>query len=427
MGTQRILRFPHLLMVFLLFAGACDEDGNGVTGPISDTEWPTLALTSAPDESRAEHEVALEFTVTDDVALDMVTVNWGAPGDPVETIPVEGKSFSGTCVHSFSATGHFTIVLQVRDESGHVSTATHEISITAPPPGAPIDIAVTVKGARATIRWTPGAWASSHEVAVSRLDASEPVQTRAVADGEISSVVFTDLARDASYEVTVAAINPLGRETTAPVKFQTPPPSPSSLTRFSSAAADPTCLVLEWTPGSPAENHRIAITGDTGADSFEEIVPWTVSEAELCLGAYPIVDGMTYTAQLFSVLGGKEYGSNTLEYTVDFNPVVYPATGSWTGTWLNPAGESEVLLRLHLQDADGVITGPWESDFFTAEPAFVTGTRTSMAIDLTLHFVCEGAEYCPPNSLIGEFTDADTIEAQLDVTWFDLPLTLKRD
>jgi hypothetical protein len=240
-------------------------------------------------------------------------------------------------------------------------------------------------------------------------------------------VIFTDLARDASYEVTVAAINPLGRETSALVKFQTPPPTPSSLTRFSAAAADPTCLVLEWTPGSPAENHRIAITGDTEADSFEEIVPWTVSEAELCLGAYPIVDGMTYTAQLFSVLGGKEYGSNTLEYTVDFNPVVYPATGSWTGTWLNPAGENEVVIRLHLQDADGVITGSWECDLFTSEPSIVTGTRTSRGIDLTLHFACEGFGYCPPNPLIGEFTDADTIEAVLYAPWLDRKITLTRD
>lgn len=427
MGTQRILRFSHLLMVALLFAGACDEDGDSVTGPISDTEWPSLALTSAPDESRAEHEVALEFTVTDDVALDMVTVDWGVPGDPLETIPLEGKSFSGTCVHSFSATGQFTIVLQVRDESGRVSTATHEISITAPPPGAPIDIAVTVMGTTASIRWTPGDWASSQQVVVSRLDEPEPIRTREIADGAISSVLFTDLVRDASYEVTVTAINPLGRETSAPVLFQTPPPTPSSLTRFSAAAADPTCLVLEWTPGSPAENHRIAITGDTEADSFEEIVPWTVSEAELCLGAYPIVDGMTYTAQVFSVLGDREYGSNALAYTVDFNPVVYPATGSWTGTWLSPTGESDVILRLHLQDAEGVITGSWESDFFTAEPSFVAGTRTSMAIDLTLHFGCEGLGSCPPNPLVGEFTDADTIEAYLDVTFLLMPLTLKRD
>jgi hypothetical protein len=107
--------------------------------------------------------------------------------------------------------------------------------------------------------------------------------------------------------------------------------------------------------------------------------------------------------------------------------VVYPATGSWTGTWLNPAGESQILLRLHLQDADGVITGSWESDFFTSAPSFVTGTRTSMAIDLTLHFACEGFGYCPPNPLIGEFINADTIEAILYVTWVDPKITLTRD
>ena len=427
MDTQRRIRLPHLLTVALLFAGACDDDGNGVTGPIADTEWPTVAITSAPDASQAEHEVALEFTVKDDVALDRVTVDWGAPGEPVETIPVEGTSFSGTCVHTFSAVGEFTIVMQVRDASGRVSTASQEISITAPPPGAPIDLAVEVNNTRAIVTWTPGAWAAGHEVAVERLDAPEPLRTQVVADGALGSLVLTDLAWDASYEVTVSAINSLGREQSAPVSFQTPLPAPPTLTRFSATAANPTCLALEWTLGSPAENTRVVITGDTEADAFEEIFPWTAKEAEFCHAVYPIVDGMTYTAQLFSVLGGKEYGSNTLEYTVDFNPVVYPATGSWTGTWLNPAGEESSILRLHLEDADGAISGTWESDFFTSQPSFVTGTRTGAAIDLTLHFACEGFGYCPPNPLVGEFTDADTIEAILYATWLDPKITLKRD
>jgi hypothetical protein len=262
---------------------------------------------------------------------------------------------------------------------------------------------------------------------LTRLDQPEPAQIRTFADGVLASFIFTDLSWEASYTVSVSAVNSLGRAESEPVPFETSPPVPSTLTRFAAAAADPTCLVVEWTLGSPADETRIVITGDTEADSFEEIVPWTVSEAELCLGAYPIVDGTTYTAQAFSVLGGKEYGSNTLAYTVDFNPVVYPATGSWTGTWLNPAGENEVVIRLHLQDADGVITGSWECDLFTSEPSIVTGTRTSRVIDLTLHFACEGFGYCPPNPLIGEFTDADTIEAVLYAPWLDRKITLTRD
>jgi hypothetical protein len=413
-------------MVALLFTGACEDDGDSVTGPVADTEWPSVTIISAPDASPADHEVALEFTVTDDVALDVVTVNWGAPGDPVETIPVEGRSFSGTCVHSFSATGQFTIVLEVRDESGRASTVTHEISITPPPPAAPIDVAVEVKGTRAIITWTPGAWATSQELTLTRLDQPEPLRTLSVSDGVLASFIFTDLSWDASYTVAVSAVNSLGRKESEPVPFLTPPPAPSTLTRFSATAADPTCLALEWTLGSPADETRVVITGDTEADSFEERYAWTVSEAELCAATHPILDGMTYTAQILSVLGGREYGSNTLEYTVDFNPPAHWATGSWTATWLSPEGEREIL-RMQLEDADGVITGSWESDFFMAEPAFVTGTRTWTAIDLTLHFMCDGVGYCPPNPLVGEFTDADTIEALLDLTWFDMPLIIRRD
>ena len=426
MGTQRRIRLSCLLTVALLFTAACDDDGNDVTGPVADTDWPSVTITSVPDASRADHEVALEFTVSDDVALDLVTVNWGVPGEPLETIPLDGKIFSGTCVHSFSTVGQFKIVLQVLDESGRMSMASHEISITPPPPAAPTDVAVEVNGVRAIVTWTPGAWATSQELTLTRLDQPEPVQTRSFSDGLLASFIFTDLSRDASYTIAVSAVNSLGREDSEPVPFQTPPPVPSTLTRFSATAANPTCLALEWTLGSPADETRVAITGDTEADSFEERYAWTVSEAELCAAVHPIVDGMTYTAQIFSVIGGKEYGSNTLEYTVDFNPPSAWANGSWTATWLSPEGENEIL-RMQLEDADGVITGSWESDFFVSEPAFVTGTRTGAAIDLTLHFLCDGVGYCPPNSLVGEFTDADTIEALLDVTWLDLPLTIRRD
>jgi hypothetical protein len=413
-------------LVALLFTGACDDEENSITGPPADTEWPSVVVTSAPAESRADHEVALEFTVTDDVALSMVTVNWGAPDDPVEMIPVEGKSFSGTCVHTFSATGRFTIVVQVRDTSGRVSTVRHDISITAPPPEAPLNVAVEVANTRAVITWTPGTWAAGHEIAVNRIDSPEPIRVQTVADGGLASWIVTGLAWDASYTVTVSALNAAGKAESSAVGFQTPPPNPAKLTRFGPVAADPTCLVLEWSLGAAAENYRVELRGDTDGDSFDVLVSNADSEAEFCANAYPIVDGMTYTAQVFSVLGDKEYGSNTLEYTVVFNPPAYWATGSWTATWVNAAGETEIL-SLQLEDDDGVITGSWECDIFTSEPSFVTGTRTWAVIDLTLHFVCDGVGYCPPNPLVGEFRDADTIEAQLGTGWFDLPLTLTRD
>lgn len=425
MRTQRTAPIPFLLAAAVLFAGGCDDDGSGVTDPILDVEPPSIAITSAPAESRPDFEMVLQFTVTDDWALEVVTVDWGVPGEPLETIPVEGKNASLSCTHTFAATGQYTIVLRVRDASGRETMLMHDVSVTKAPPDAPVAVAVAVNRVNAVITWTPGAWATRQEVTLSRTDASEPDRVQPFQDRRLASFIFTGLSWDADYEVVVTAINDEGRTESAPVAFRTPALDPPALTRFSARAEDPTCLVVDWTLAAAADNYRVAIRGNTEADSFDEVFGSTVSEAEFCAAAYPLTDEMTYVAQVFAVLAGKQYGSNLLAYAVDLDPV-YSATESWTATWLSPAGESEIL-RLYLQEEDGVITGTWECDIFMAEPSYVSGTRTWAAIDLTLHFTCSGVGYCPPNSLVGVFTDADTIEAQLDVGFFDLPLTLRRD
>jgi hypothetical protein len=426
MLTQRRSPIPFLLTAALLFTGAC-EDGNGVTDPTTDVEPPSLVLTSAPDESRADHEVALEFTVTDDRSLAVMTIDWGAPGDTVDTIPLEGKSYSGSCVHTFSAVGEYTIVVRARDTSGRVSMVMHEVSITPPPPGAPLDVRVEVNVTKVRIRWTPGTWAAGHEIVVARTDAPEAERVQRIEDSRTVVIDFTALSWDASYTVVVSAVNTEGRAESAPIAFHTMAPNPPSLTRFSAAAANPTCLVLKWSP-APAESYRVSITGDAEADSFERTFPFPRQDALFCATDYPIVDGMMYTAQVFSVIGAKEYGSHPVVFTVDFEPV-YSASGSWTATWPDPEGGDEGL-RLHLDDADGQITGTWEhSGFFIADPGHVSGKRTWAALELTLYFACDdpAAGTCTPNSLWGEFTDADTIDASLDTPWYPPPFTLTRD
>ena len=426
MRTHRRSTIPLFLAAALVFAGACDNDGGGVTGPVTNAEPPSVVLTSAPASGQADHELTFEFTVTDDVALEVVTVDWGTPGTPVETIPVSGKSFSGSYAHTFAVAGQFTIEVQVRDASGQQSSVTHEVSIAEPPPAAPTNLAVTVDEPGASVSWTPGAWGASQEVVLSRVDAVEPVRVQFLAGNENTSIAFTDLAWDASYTVVVAAVNSAGRAESAPAAFQTRIPDPPSLTRFSAAAADPTCLVLEWTAAEVAENLRVVVTGDTEGDSFEELLPAVATDVEFCAAVYPIADGMTYTSQVFSELGGMEYGSNTLEFTADFNPS-FTATGAWTGTWQNVLG-SVIRLDLQLDNVEGDITGQW-AEFFDAdgEPLGsgpVSGTRVWGVVELTL------LEFGLPEAgaiLSGEFVDANTIDGVLDIGFAAIPITMQRD
>ena len=416
MRTQRTAPIPFLLAAALLFAGGCDDDGSGVTDPNLDMEPPSIAITSAPAEGRADFEILLQFTVADDRALDLVTVDWGVPGEPLESIPVEGQNASLSCTHTFAVAGQFTIVLRVRDASGRETMLMHDVAVTKAPPDAPVAVAVAVNRINAVVTWTPAAWATRQEIALSRTDATEPDRVQAFEDRRLASFIFTWLSWDADYEVVVTAINDEGRTESAPVVFRTPALDPPALTRFSARAADPTCIVVDWTLAAAADNYRVAIRGDTEADSFEEVFGGTVSEAEFCAAAYPLTDEMTYVAQVFAVLAGKQYGSNELTYVVDLDPVVYTASGAWTGEYETANGLHPITLVL--DDADGAISGSWES--FDLGNGTVSGTRTWGQLKLKLHDVMW---YIP---FTGEFTGDDTITGSMDVGWFIIPVTLTR-
>ena len=260
---------------------------------------------------------------------------------------------------------------------------------------------------------------------MSRLDAAEPDRVQVLGDNGTASFLLTDLAWDASYSVVVATSNPAGRAVSAPVEFQVRAPEPPVLTRFSAIAADPTCLLLAWDPAEAAENYRIVVTGDAAGDSFEELLPAAATEVELCAATYPIVDGMTYAAQVVALVGGREYGSNSLEYTVDLDPS-FTASGAWSGSWQNPVTGVSIRLDLQLDDAEGAITGQWAEFAPDGEPLGsgpVAGTRVWGAVELTFE------DFGFPEitvTLTGEFIDEDTIEGLVGLGFFDVPITMLR-
>lgn len=412
-----------LLAGLLALAGGCG-DGDEVTGPIVDAEAPTVVLTSAPATGAPEHELALSFRVTDDVALEVVTVDWGVAGTPVESIAVAGTADSGSCAHAFAEPGNFTIVVEVTDASGRRASATHAVSIAWPPPGAPAHLGVAVTDNLARIWWTPGAWGTSQEVVLSRLDAVEPDQVRVLGDNVDRSVSIPDLAWDASYTVTIASVNPAGRAESVPASIQVRAPEPALLTRFSAFAADPTCLALEWDAAEAAERYRVVLTGDAAGGTFEELVPAGATDVVLCAASYPIVDGVTYEARVVSLLGGREYGSNSLAFRVEFAPEL-TAAGTWSGTWVGPDAIS-IQFELQLEDAEGDVTGQWTAfvPVGSLGSGPVSGTRVQGAVELTL----EQFGLAEFDELVrGEFLYVDTIEGQLVTSWGSSPLTLSRD
>jgi hypothetical protein len=250
-------------------------------------------------------------------------------------------------------------------------------------------------------------------VVVTRSDGLEPDRVTIFVDGIQTSALFSDLTWGATYEAVVAGINSVGRAESTPVAFQVPPPDPPILTRFSAVAGDPTCLRVEWTAegvgAGSIENFRLAVTGDAEGDSFEEYLPATAREVVLCSDMYPIVDGMTYTTRVFALIEGDEYASNSLEFTVEFDPD-YTAGGVWKGNWLNTFGiPSEIALDL--VDTEGVISGSFamsnQSGPVGSGP--VTGTRTFGELDLNLDTDTWSAR------LTGLFAGPETIEAMLDL------------
>ena len=129
---------------------------------------------------------------------------------------------------------------------------------------------------------------------------------------------------------------------------------------------------------------------------FEALVPDWPREATLCADSHPIVDGESYTAQVFSLIGDDEYASNELTFTVDFDPA-YSVTGTWQG-----------LMTLELVDDDGEISGTWTDLLFSGQ---LTGTRIYGAVEIHLDQPENDNQY--NNRLSLEFTDPHRLEGYL--------------
>jgi hypothetical protein len=198
----------------------------------------------------------------------------------------------------------------------------------------------------------------------------------------------------------VAAVNEAGRAESSPTGFEITIPEAPVLT-WLSAARDPTCLTVEWTsagiPVRVAAVQKVILTGTTENASFDASVGRTDTEAEFCAADYPIVDEMTYTAQVVTEFDGPDLASNTREFTVDFDPE-YSLTGVWHGAYV---GFGQVALTLTLVDTDGDISGfvTWNS-FETWE---VTGTRLGGDVEL----IFDSPDY--DHGLSGYFEGPDRI------------------
>lgn len=210
-------------------------------------------------------------------------------------------------------------------------TACNDDPLFEIPPDAPTDVAVAVQGTSATVTWTPGAGATSQEVRMSPIVAvpasagtallveDDHVQT--FNDNTTSSALFENLTEGTSYSTTVTAINGSSRTSSeAQTVIISPPVNAPVLTTFA-LEVDPLGFAVAWTPTAEAsENYRVVLTGDDGEDPISDLFPSSATDAFFDVETYPIVDGVTYTAQVFAVNGTEEVGSNTLQLTADFFP-----------------------------------------------------------------------------------------------------------
>jgi hypothetical protein len=245
------------------------------------------------------------------------------------------------------------------------------------------------------------------------------------ADAVTRTAIFSDLSWDASYEVVVMALNESGRAESAPVSFEVPMTDPPALTGLYSplpasswyypdGGPDPTCLVVEWEFASLAESYRIALSGMSGGETFDVIVPAYPTETSICAADHPIVDGMNYRAQVFAVQGDEELGSNSREYTIDFD-MGYPATGTWLLVWYDMGYQAEITLEL--EDRDGEISGSWTTVSRIWENGVwqeytdvwsVTGRRLGLAVELTLDKAAAGSD-----AFAGYFDGPDRLRLSL--------------
>jgi len=213
------------------------------------------------------------------------------------------------------------------------------------PPDAPTGVSVAVQGTSATVTWTPGAGATSQEVRMSPvvpapasagtalLVQEDHVQT--FADNTTSSALFENLTAGTSYSTTVTAINGSSRTTSEAETVIILPPSNAPILTAFEQVVEPPSLLVEWTPTDPAsENYRVVLTSDDGEDPISDIFPSSATSASFGTDLYPtIMAGVTYTAQVFSVNGTEEVGSNTMNLTVGEVPP--------TVTIASPADSSE--------------------------------------------------------------------------------------
>lgn len=249
-------------------------------------------------------------------------------------------------------------------------------------PASPTDVSVTVQLNSAWVRWMPGEGASVQDVLLTSADGLEPdrIKELTYVTTGTNHVSFADLTWGASYSVVVAAVNEGGRAESAPAGFEIPIPEAPVLTWFS-ATHDPTCLIVEWTASGPAEGYRVVLTGATEDASFEKAVRPFI-DAEFCAADYPIVDGMTYTAQVVAEYDGLEVASSTRQFTVDFDPE-YSLTGVWHRAF---CFVNCVYWTFDLADVDGDISGSWT--FLDASglesSGRVTGTRIGGDFELAL-------------------------------------------
>lgn len=395
---------PLVLLSGVFLFAACDGD-DAPTGPAADAAPPEVSITVASDAGVVETDVTLEWIASDDVGLASVAVSWATTGLR-QTFRATGREDSGSLTHRYEGPGEFTIAVTATDGAGKTASATHAIAVVRPPPSAPRALEVAVDGNALTVGWEPGAWTTNQEVVVSRPDGLEVERVHTFANRHAHETVVQGLAWETSYEVRVVAANESGRAESAPVAVRTQAPIPPFLYRLSAATDDPTCLVVVWGLGPhEADAYDVVFTGGSEAESFDERVsggggpdswPWDREvEARFCAPDHPVVDGATYTAQVFAVYGDQAYGSNVREWAVDFFPV-YTAAGTWSAISRLPDVNVPSALgpwyiytshTLELVEVDGAITGTWTTFDAAGVPVGtgpVTGTRAANAVELTL-------------------------------------------
>jgi hypothetical protein len=203
-------------------------------------------------------------------------------------------------------------------------TACNDDPLFEIPPDAPTDVTVAVQGTSATVAWTVGAGATSQEVRVSPVDVQENDIVQTINDNTTNSALFEDLIEGWDYTATVTAINAGASTSSDAVPFTIPAAVLApELTTFRALELDPTSLLVVWTPAPVAENYAVGLVPDDGGTVIVDTFPAAATEAIFSPDIYPELadrDGVTYTAQVYAVIGGEGFGSNTMTWLLDYFP-----------------------------------------------------------------------------------------------------------